>query len=49
MMKVEIIVDGESLGLNDFVQRVAFGVSSGLVNSLHEVPEWSTVEIKLTK
>ncbi len=48
-MKVEIIVDGESLNLNDFVQRVTFGINSGVLNSLREVPEWSAVEIKLTK
>ena len=48
-MKVEIIVDGNSLELNEFVQKVTFEIGAGLVNSLRDVPEWSNVEIKLSK
>jgi hypothetical protein len=48
-MDVEIIVDGIGLDLNEFVKRITYGVSSGLVSSLHDVPEWSSIEIKLKK
>ena len=48
-MNVEILVDGKSLELNEFVKKVAFEVNKGLVNSLRDVPEWSTIEIKLEK
>ena len=48
-LNVEIIVDGKSLELNEFVQKVTFEINSGLVNSLREVPSWTTIEIKLQK
>ena len=48
-MDVQIIVDGNTLELNDFVKKVTFQVASGIVNSLRDVPDWSNVEIKLKK
>ena len=48
-MDVEIIVNGQSVDLNDYVKRVTFEINSGLIKSLRDVPDWSTVEIKLTK
>ncbi|WP_455392507.1 hypothetical protein [[Eubacterium] cellulosolvens] len=48
-MNTEIIVDGERLEINDFVKKVTYAVATGLVNSLRDVPEWSTIEIKLEK
>lgn len=48
-MNTEIIVDGESLELNEFVKKVTFEINSGLINSLRDVPNWSKVEIKLEK
>jgi hypothetical protein len=48
-MKVEIIVDGKNLKLNKFVQKITFGVSSGLVDSLRDIPDWSAIEIRLEK
>jgi hypothetical protein len=48
-MNVEIIVDGKSLELNDFVKTVTFQVASGIINSLRDVPDWANVEIKLKK
>ena len=48
-MNAEIIVDGESLDLNEFVKKITFEINSGLVNSLRDVPNWSKVEIKLEK
>ncbi len=48
-MNAEIIVDGEILDINDFVEKVTFGVAAGLVNSLRDIPDWSKIEIKLEK
>jgi hypothetical protein len=48
-MKVEIFIDGSELDLNDFVERVTFGINKGLIESLHDVPEWSKIEIKIQK
>jgi hypothetical protein len=48
-MNTEINVDGESLDINEFVERVTFGIVAGLVNSLRDVPDWSKIEIKLEK
>ena len=48
-MNVEIIVDGNSLEINDFVKKVAFEINNGFVTSLREVPEWTKLEIKLEK
>ena len=48
-MNVEIIVDGKSLELNEFVQKVTFNIGTGLVSSLRDVPDWANIEIKLQK
>ena len=48
-MKVEILVDDESLELNDFVKKATFNICSGLLDSLRDVGEWSKVEIKIEK
>ncbi len=48
-MKVEIVVDGQELELNDFVKKITYNLSSSLVNSLRDVPKWSTIEIRLRK
>lgn len=48
-MDAEIIVDGVSIDINDFVKRVTYGMTVGLVNSLHDIPDWSKIEIKLEK
>ena len=48
-MDVEIIVDGVSIEINDFVRKVTFGVTEGIVNALHDIPNWSKIEIKLEK
>jgi len=48
-MNVEILIDGETLDLNEFVRKVTFEINSGLIKSLRDIPEWSKVEIKLEK
>ncbi len=48
-MKVNILVDGQALELNDFVQKVTFNITSGLINSLRDVSSWSKIEINLEK
>jgi hypothetical protein len=48
-MKAEIMIDGESLDINDFVEKLTFEITSGLVRSLHDVPDWSKVKIVIEK
>jgi hypothetical protein len=48
-MNVEIIVDGNKLDLNDFVRKVTFNVTHGLIRSLRDVNEYSKVEIRIER
>jgi hypothetical protein len=48
-LNVDIKIDNQALELNDFVQKVIFNVISGLMESLRDVPEWQSIEIKLDK
>jgi hypothetical protein len=48
-LNVEIRIDNQALELNDFVKKVTFNMISGLMQSLRDVPEWQSVEIKLEK
>ena len=48
-MNVEIIVDDQTLDLNDFVKKITFNISHALVVSLSGVPDYSKVEIKIEK
>lgn len=48
-MNVDILIDGKSLDINEFIEKITFEINSALVNSLRDVPEWSKLEIKLEK
>jgi hypothetical protein len=48
-MNVDITIDGENLDMNDFVQRMVFEVNKGILNTLHNISEWSKVEIRIEK
>ncbi len=49
-MDVKLLVDGEEIGLNEFVTKILGGTISGTVSSLRGVKkDWKTIEIKVTK
>jgi hypothetical protein len=49
-MKVELVVDGKRIPLNNFVQKVFCNVVSALISALKGVDEnWKEVEIRLTR
>ncbi|MHC1566241.1 MAG: hypothetical protein ACXQS7_02660 [Candidatus Syntropharchaeia archaeon] len=49
-MKVELIVDGKRIEINNFVQRIIGGSILGAISSLHGVSEnCRKVEIKIER
>lgn len=49
-MDAKLVVDGEEIVLNDFVNRILYGTIVGAVTSLRNVNEsWKKIEIKVTK
>jgi hypothetical protein len=49
-LDVKLLVDGEEIELNEFVQKILSGTIAGAVNSLRDIKkDWKTIEIKLTK
>lgn len=49
-MDAKLVVDGEEIVLNDFVNRILCGTIVGAVTSLRNVNEnWKKIEINVTK
>lgn len=49
-MKMKLVVDGEEIPLNDFVERVLSGMVVGGVNALKGIKEdWKKIEIEFSK
>ena len=49
-MEVELIIDGEKIVMNDFVQRVLGNIIGGAVETLHGVEnDWSDVSLTIKK
>ena len=48
-MNAKIIVDGEELGLNDFAERVVFGINSGKLDQMRDTEGWKSVQITLSR
>ncbi len=49
-MKVELIVDGEPIPLNDFTQEIIGNVAVAMAESLRGVGQsWKEMEIRVTK
>lgn len=47
-MKVELVVDGKSIPLNDFTQEIIGNVAAAMAASLRGVgQDWKEIEIKL--
>ena len=49
-MNVELLVDGEVVDLNEFVERVLGGTVVGAVTSLRGIKkDWARIEIRVKK
>lgn len=49
-MDVKLLVDGEEIGLNEFVVKILTGTIVGTVTSLKGVnKDWKKIEMKITK
>lgn len=49
-MEVRLVVDGEEIELNEFVEKILSGTLAGAVSSLRGVKrDWKKIEIRLTK
>ena len=49
-MEVELIIDGENVVINDFVQKIFGSMVGGAVEALHGVnSDWGDVSLKIKK
>jgi hypothetical protein len=49
-LNVKLVVDGEEIPLNEFVEKILSGTIVGAVTSLRGVKkDWKEIEIKVTK
>lgn len=49
-MEIELLVDDESIDLNEFVKKILTGTLVGAVTSLRGIKkDWKNIEIKITK
>lgn len=49
-MEIKLVVDGEEIELNEFVQKILTGTITGAVTSLRGIKkDWKQIEIKVTK
>jgi len=50
LLDVKLFVDGEEIGLNEFVVKILGGTLAGAVNSLREIKkDWKEIEVKVTR
>ncbi|MCG7851321.1 MAG: hypothetical protein MIO92_02260 [Methanosarcinaceae archaeon] len=49
-MNAELIVDGEKVPMNEFVQKILGSIVGGVVETLHGVEsEWTEVSLKIKR
>jgi len=49
-LKARLLVDGEVIDLNEFVERILGGTIAGAVTSLRDIKkDWKKIEILVTK
>jgi hypothetical protein len=49
-LNVELLVDGEAVDLNEFVEKILGGTVAGAVTSLRGVKkDWARIEIRVKK
>ena len=50
MLHAELLVDGERIDLNEFVEKILSGTVVGAVTSLRGIKkDWKKIELKVTK
>lgn len=49
-MEARLLVDGEEIDLNEFVEKILAGTIAGAVTSLRDIKkDWKKIEITVTK
>ena len=49
-MNTKLLVDGEPIDLNEFVEKILSGTIAGAVTSLRDIKrDWKKIEIQVTK
>jgi hypothetical protein len=49
LLDVKLLVDGEEIGLNEFVEKILSGTLIGAVSSLRGINKgWKEIEVKIT-
>ncbi len=49
-MNAKLLVDGEKMDLNEFVEKILSGTIAGAVTSLRDIKkDWKKIEIEVTK
>ena len=49
-METKLVVDGQEIPLNDFVEKILCGMLSGAVTSLRGIKEdWQKIELEISK
>jgi hypothetical protein len=49
-LKSKLLVDGEEIDLNEFVEKILSGTIAGAVTSLRDITkDWKKIEIEVTK
>lgn len=50
LLDVRLVIDGEEIGLNEFVEKILGGTLVGAVTSLRGIKkDWKEIEIKVMK
>jgi uncharacterized protein YukJ len=49
-LNAKLLVDGEKMDLNEFVEKILSGTIAGAVTSLRDIKkDWKKIEIEVTK
>lgn len=48
-MEIKLVVDGQEIDMNTFVESVIYEVNNGLLNTLHGVDDWTKFELIISK
>lgn len=49
-MKIELLVDGKKIPMNDFVQKIVVDVIKAMVETLHNIDnEWKEISIHIER
>ncbi len=50
LLKVKLIIDGEEISLNEFVEKILSGILVGALSSLRGMKEnWKEIDLKLKR